>query len=74
MIYVVLKLIWFFQQKHQLYGDEEEDENIEMEELTDLKNDLKTTSDKAQMTFPTLGRLQKTRPKAYRCGSFVATW
>ena len=39
MIYVVLKLIWFFQQKHQLYGDEEEDENIEMEELTDLKND-----------------------------------
>ena len=39
MIYVVLKLTWFFQHKHQLYGDEEEDENIEMEELTDLKND-----------------------------------
>ena len=39
MIYVVLKLMGFFQQKHQLYGDEEEDGNIEMEELTDLKND-----------------------------------
>ena len=39
MIYVVLKLTWFFQQKHQPYGDEEEDENIEMEELSDLKND-----------------------------------
>ena len=32
MIYMVLKLVWFFHQRHQPVGDEEEDEeDIEME-------------------------------------------
>ena len=32
MFYVVLKLVWFFHQRHQPVGDEEEDEeDIEME-------------------------------------------
>ena len=30
MIYVILKLVWFFHQKHQPVGDED-DENMEIE-------------------------------------------
>ena len=33
MIYVVLKLVWFFHQKNQPFGDEEEDNDMEMGEL-----------------------------------------
>ena len=34
MIYVVLKMVWLFHQRHQLYGDEEEDEDdLEMRQM-----------------------------------------
>ena len=33
LIYVVLKLVWFFHQRHQPYGDEEDDDDVEMEEM-----------------------------------------
>ena len=33
MIYVVLKLVWFFHLKHQPVGDEEDDDDMEMEEM-----------------------------------------
>ena len=33
MIYVVLKLVWFFHLRHQPVGDEEDDNEMEMEEM-----------------------------------------
>ena len=33
MFYVVLKLVWFFHQRHQPFGDEEDDEDMEMQEI-----------------------------------------
>ena len=32
MIYVVLKLVWFFHQRHQPFGDEDDEESMELEE------------------------------------------
>ena len=33
MIYVVLKLVWWFHERHQPFGDEEDNGDMEMEEL-----------------------------------------
>ena len=34
LVYVVLKIVWFFHQRHQLYGEEEEDEDdLEMRQM-----------------------------------------
>ena len=38
MIYVVLKLVWFFHLRHQPVGDEEEDEELELEEMASNAN------------------------------------
>ena len=38
MIYMVLKLIWFFHQRHQPFGDEEDGEDMEMEEMVPTSN------------------------------------
>ena len=38
MIYVVLKLVWFFHQRHQPFGDEDDTEDMEMENLASVSN------------------------------------
>ena len=38
MIYIVLKLVWFFHLRHQPVGEEEEDEDIELEERASNAN------------------------------------
>ena len=38
MIYVVLKLVWFFHQRHQPFGDEDTTEDMEMEDLASASN------------------------------------
>ena len=38
LVYVVLKLVWFFHLGHQPVGDEEDDEVIELEELASNAN------------------------------------
>ena len=40
MIYVVLKLVWFFHLRHQPVGDEEDDDDMEMEEV--VRDDTNT--------------------------------
>ena len=36
MFYVVLKLVWWFYQRHQPVGDEDEDDEEEVFELTEI--------------------------------------
>ena len=38
LVYVVIKLHWFFYQRHQPVGDEDEDDDMEMEEMTSTSN------------------------------------
>ena len=33
MVYVVLKLVWFFHQRHQPLGDEKVDDDMEMKDM-----------------------------------------
>ena len=33
MFYVVLKLYWFFYQRHQLVGDEDDEESMDMDQM-----------------------------------------
>ena len=37
-VYVVIKLHWFFYQRHQPVGDEEDDDDMEMEEMASTSN------------------------------------
>ena len=38
MIYVVLKLVWFFNQRHQPFGDKDDTEDMAMEDLAEAPN------------------------------------
>ena len=38
LVYVVLKLVWFFHLQHQPVGDEDDDEEVENMEMHENKN------------------------------------
>ena len=38
MIYVILKLVWFFNQRHQPFGDKDDTEDMAMEDLAEAPN------------------------------------
>ena len=38
LVYVIIKLQWFFYQRHQPVGDEEDDDDMELEEMTPNAN------------------------------------
>ena len=51
MFYVGLKLVWFFHQRHQPMGDEDEDEDMALEEMAAGPSSMSEELDKAEEIF-----------------------